>query len=461
MKIAFIYMNTVDNVLYGVGYLAGTILRAGHELTLINSASSSIDKATRRVIKGDYDVLMISSMTMLFPEAMKLARRIKQQKPIPILLGGLHATIMKEKVLADHPEIDFVCIGEGESMVVEFLELFDHESLYGIRNLAYRREGNIIVNPLRPPENLSELPFFPWHLFPKRSVLQENGSIYVNASRGCPFRCSYCCNSLYLDLYGIKKYLRFRPVERIIEELTYLQKKHKPSWFYLGDEMIFSKKDQARLLFTSIKKHIDLPYGCLVRPEYVTPDVVTLLADTGCRLVGMGIECGDENFRRRELGRYMSNEVIKKSFFLLKNAGIFVTSFNMIGFPFAYDERLTDETVRLNQQVSPDYCQLTIFYPFPGTKLYQRCVDFDLIDPDKVSRSTNYYKESVLKGTMVGRKRDELANMFNPQGLVLPFQERLRFKTFVFKKLRRITILKMIWRFRGRIFQRIKGVSKN
>jgi FkbM family methyltransferase len=432
MRVAFVYMNKVETVGYGAGYVAGAILQAGHELTLIDSASASTDKIAKIVIKGKYDILMISTMTMLFPEAMKLARLIKQNIKIPILLGGLHSTIIKEKILADHPEIDFLCVGEGESMAVEFLNLFKQESLYGIKNLGFRRDGIIKVNPIRPPEDLSKLPGFPWHLFPKRSVLQENGSIYVNAARGCPFKCTYCCNSLYLDLYG-KEYLRFRPVDQVIDELKYLNNEYKPTWFYFGDEMIFSKKEQAQFLFSSIKRDMNMPYGCLLRPEYVKPEVVKLLADTGCRLVGMGIECGDEQFRRQELNRFMSNETIEEAFSLLKNAGVFVTSFNMIGYPFEYDNRLTEETVRLNRKISPDYAQFTIFYPFPGTKLHKRCVDLDLIDEDRALRSTNYYNESVLKGVTIGNKRTELAQMFNPKGLVLPFRPRLRLKT-LFRK---------------------------
>lgn len=456
MRVAFIYMNTVDNVLYGVGYVAGAILHAGHELKLINSASKPVDKIVKTVTKGKFDVLLLSTMTMLFPEAINMIRLIKQQKNIPVLLGGLHATIMHEKILNDHPEIDFLCVGEGESMIVEFLELFKKESLYEIQNLAFRRDGTVKVNPIRPPEDLSKLPPFPWQLFPKRAILQENGSIYVNASRGCPFRCSYCCNSLYLNLYGSKQYLRFRPVEHVIKELKYLHKKYKPTWFYFGDEMIFSKKEQAQKLFYAIKQTINMPYGCLLRPEYVKPDVVSLLTDTGCRLVGMGIECGDENFRRQELGRYMSNDVIKNAFYLLKSAGVFVTSFNMIGFPFEYDEKLTEETVRLNQEVAPNYAQFTIFYPFPGTKLYQHCVDLDLIDQNKASQTTNYYKESVLKDVTVGKKRDDLAKKFNPEGLVLPFKERISFNTRLMRYLRQIKLLRKIWHFTRRFLQLIK-----
>jgi len=180
--------------------------------------------------------------------------------------------------------------------------------------------------------------------------------------------------------------------------------------------MILSNTDYAIELFQAIKKKLDVPYGCMVRVEHVNPEIIDIMASNGCRYVAMGIECGNEKFRRKHLNRRMSNQQIENAFFLAKRAGIFTTSFNMIGYPFDNDEFLTKETISLNKKISPDFVQVSIFYPFPETKLYQRCIDMDLIDFKKVENAREYFSESVLRGVSLKEKLGKINRLFNPHG---------------------------------------------
>ncbi len=413
MNIAFVYMNNEINIGIGAGYVASSIIRAGNKLTFFDTFLTPIKDIAKSIIRNDFDILMISSMTMLFPDALKLVRIVKKQKKIPVLVGGVHPTIMGKQILERHEEIDYLCIGEGESMVIDFLNNFGKDSLFNVQNLAYRRNGKIYSNPLRPAEDLSKLPPFPWHFFHKEAIVLKNGFLYVNATRGCPYNCTYCCNSIYLSIYG-KSYIRFRPIEKVIEELEYLNKRYSPRLFYFGDEMALSNTKYAIELFENIKNKLSVPYGCMCRVEYITPDIVKIFKKTGCEYVGIGVECGNEEFRKMHLNRRMSNQEIINAFSLVKQAGIFVTSFNMIGYPFNNDDFLTNETIKLNKIINPDFVQITIFYPFPGTKLYQRCMDMDLIDPRKAARSNSYFEDSVLKGVSLLNKRYEINLLLNP-----------------------------------------------
>ena len=264
MKVAFAYMNNECNVGRGAGYVASAVIRSGHELSFFDTLFTPTAAVAERVIEGRYDVLMISTMTMLFPEAAELARRVKAKLPtLPVLLGGIHPTIAGPRLLDEHAEFDYLCIGEGESFVADFLAKLGKPGLLETPNLAFRRDGQAQANPCRAPEDLAQLPPFPWHLFPNHAVVQEGPQfLYVNATRGCPFACSYCCNAAYLGLYG-KRYLRFRPVEHVIDELRLLQRTYSPGLFYFGDEMILSAPDYARDLFQAIRRELNVPYGCM------------------------------------------------------------------------------------------------------------------------------------------------------------------------------------------------------
>lgn len=426
MNVAFVFMNDTPVVGRGAGYMAGVIEAAGHPVSFFDSYYTSIENIARQVVSGSADIVMISTMTMNFKMALALIRDIKKTKNLPVLVGGIHPTIEGARLLEQHPEIDFLCIGEGESMVIDFLQYFSTNVLFDVQNLCYRKNGKIYCNPIRPPEDLASLPAFPWHFFRKESIGDGGkGFLYVTASRGCPYNCTYCCNGIYLKFYG-KNYIRFRPIDKIMEELRYLKGVYSPRLFYFGDEMILADPEYAKKLFTEVNKKIGIPYGLMARVEYVTPELAAHLRETGCQYVAMGIECGDENFRRKQLNRNHSNEQIESAFSSLDEAGIFRSSFNIIGFPFDNDNELTKTTIKLNKRVKPDYAYFTIFYPFPGTKLYDRCIELNLIENERLEKTRQYYEESVLKNAHLEKKCARITRRFNS---VIPFETIFDFAT--------------------------------
>ncbi|MGC2064317.1 MAG: radical SAM protein [Thermodesulfovibrionales bacterium] len=390
-------MNSEQNIGRGAGYVAGSIREAGHALFFYDSYYDTAEQISRKVAAEQYDVLMISSMTILFEAALKLISLVKSAKDIPVLVGGIHVTIFGAQILSDNPQIDYCCVGEGESMVKDFLNNFKTRSFGGVPNLLYREAGEIISNPVRDPEDLSKLPPFPWDLFRKEQIVTGDGFLHVNSTRGCPFNCTYCCNSIYLKLYR-GKYLRMRPPEDVLDEIRYLKKKYDPGLIYFADEMMLFNAAYVQELLGRFKNEIRSSFGLMARVEYLTEDTVKYLAECGCTYVAIGVECGDEEFSKNVLNRNISNQDIEVCVNLLKRYKIFVTTYNMIGYPVAYDDTLTLKTVAFIDKIKPDFAQISIFYPFPGTRLYDKCIEEDLIDFEKAKSLRRYYGSSVLKG---------------------------------------------------------------
>ncbi|GAG80969.1 unnamed protein product, partial [marine sediment metagenome] len=133
---------------------------------------------------------------------------------------------MKEKILEEYQCINYVCVGEGETFIKEFVANYGKSTLLGINNLIYRKGGKIHSNPIGPPEDLAMLPKFPWNSFPYVVIPAQYKLLYVTASRGCPFNCTYCCNGVYLRLYK-GGYVRRRPIKHILDELIELKAKYK------------------------------------------------------------------------------------------------------------------------------------------------------------------------------------------------------------------------------------------
>ncbi len=132
--------------------------------------------------------------------------------------------------------------------------------------------------------------------------------------------------------------------------------------------------------------------------------MVKNLKDGGCYRIAMGIEQGDEKFRKEVLNRRMSNEKIIKAFYLAKKAGIKTKSFNIVGFPFeTYDIHM--ETVNINRKVQPNSLVIYIFEPYPGTPLYDVCIKNNFIKEDEQNRDFISRTDTTLDMPQFSRKQ--------------------------------------------------------
>jgi len=398
MKIAFLSMDPKGAVIRGAGYVAASIPTSNDVNFYCCSnkyKKNNYSGLVKIISENKTDIVMISTTTLLYNDASQVINAIKTSNDIPILIGGVHPMVVGPDLLKENLQLDYLCIGEGETFIKEFVAKYGTEELFDINNLAYRRDGKIFSNPLNPPEDLSKLPMFPYKYFDRVVTPSSPSALPLSATRGCPHACTYCCNSTFLRMYG-KSYIRQMPIKNVLRELKYLKANYKFVNFHFGDDTILADYEYAAELLNLLKSEVNVSYTCMSRAESINEKVILLLKKTGCSSIGMGVECGDEAFRKKYLRRFMSNDQIKNAFVLLRKAGIRCSSFNMIGWPFDYDDKLTKATADFNKEIDPDGVQVTWFYPFPGTKLYDYCKKHDLINKELTLRS--YHRGSVLKG---------------------------------------------------------------
>jgi len=102
MKIALVYMNTEPNVGRGAGYIAGAGMQAGFGLGFFDSAFTPPMQIARKVVENQYDVLLVSAMSLVFPAALRMNHYVKQHGNMTVLVGGVHPTIVGEALLKEH-----------------------------------------------------------------------------------------------------------------------------------------------------------------------------------------------------------------------------------------------------------------------------------------------------------------------------------------------------------------------
>jgi radical SAM superfamily enzyme YgiQ (UPF0313 family) len=417
MRVLFAYKNAEC---IGIEYLMGTLRKEGHQTALYFESGSGETEIKSRTIKyfakisGSRnklikaakefkpDLIAISCLTNLYPWLKQISEIFKKELGnIPIIAGGIHPTILTSRVLRDC-HVDFVCRGEGEeclSMLCDALE--NRKDFSKIPNLAYINEdGMIIANPIKNLlQNLDELPypykrpFYKYGCFSKR--------IYICASRGCPYNCSYCFNPVNKKLNNGKgNWHRLRSVDSLLDELRYFYEKYKYKEIFFYDDVFAFSKKWLREFAPKFKKHIALPYKCLLRPDYINEETIALLAESGCIYTDIGIESGNEEIRRRIMNRDISNDTIIKSAKLLKKYGIKFTTLNMLGVPGETKDTLL-ETYSLNKKIKPDGIIVSTFYPYPGTKLLSECIKKGYADKNilyKIYEGEGSYKfDTILK----------------------------------------------------------------
>ncbi len=154
----------------------------------------SYEEIEREIAGLAPDIVGISSLfTPYYREALEVAARVKKQSDAIVVMGGSHASAVPESLLAS-PHVDFVIRGEGEKPFVEFLRAIAKRSgLEKVPNLAYRRDGKLVFNPIAENFSLDELPIPDLGDFASETYrLGRKPMTFMITSRSCPHRCSFC-----------------------------------------------------------------------------------------------------------------------------------------------------------------------------------------------------------------------------------------------------------------------------
>lgn len=285
-------------------------------------SSSEIDYLVGQIKSLDPSIVGISVMSAFFDLASLVTKKIKEQTSALVIWGGIHPTIRPEQCL---DVADIVCVGEGEGPVLELAQRISKgEEINNTQNLWIKNNQGIIKNELRPLiQDLDSIPF-PDYSSDNKYVIEGNNKfpcnyndvirhlgMYFMTSRGCPFSCTYCVNSVLRNIYKDKgKFIRQRSVDNVILELEYLKKNYNISFVHFQDEIFAIDKEWLKEFELKYKKSIGISFSCYVRAGFTKEDRLQLLKDAGCARIQIGIQSGSERIKRLYFGRTDTSEEI-------------------------------------------------------------------------------------------------------------------------------------------------------
>ncbi|UCD14624.1 MAG: radical SAM protein [Thermoplasmatales archaeon] len=316
------------------------------------------------------DIIGISVLSFNHSEALKIARFIKYSFNIKIIFGGVHVILSPQEVI-ENEEVDIICTGEGEEVLKELLD--NNLNCKDIKGIWYKRDGEIIKNGKRRLiENLDTLPFPDFEDFDlEKYFVINNSHLPIMASRGCPYVCSYCSNhALSQKLDG--KYVRFRSVNNVIEEIELRINQLKGlKYLYFHDDIFILYEDFVIDFCKKFKDkgfHRILKWNANVRVNLVTDKIIKTMKNAGCYEARMGVESGNDYIRNKVYKRNMTKEQIFNAFQIIKDNGLHLRLYFLVGAPYETVEML-DESFDVAKKSNADLISFTYLLPLPGTEI--------------------------------------------------------------------------------------------
>lgn len=376
----------------------------------------AIDKLAEKISSAD--VVALSLMSVQRNIAKRLCLLLKEFNPnIKIIIGGYHPTIFPEDAITFS---DVICLGEGENVFVEFLKrVKSGENILNIPNTWARKGDEIIKNeriPVMTEEEMEKMPFMDYSLnesyvfsyaqgilgkLTKDILIRHVGTTYNTIwSVGCPYKCSFCSQSKFIDLD--KAYAKYRgpSPDYIIAEIREVQKNYPLDYVIFYDSNFLGRDiKELREFAEKFKREIGLKFILSgTNPVSITYDKMQILNDGGLVRIKMGFESANDNilriFKRPTTVKHLENALNILSKFRGK---MVIPSLEMIlDNPYETNEDLYQTIDFLDKAPGPFTISLFSLQFMPGTDLSQKVNDYNLIEEQMEKEYMFSYKPTAI-----------------------------------------------------------------
>ncbi|HNB54213.1 MAG TPA: radical SAM protein, partial [Anaerolineales bacterium] len=368
-----------------------------------NYASTLLDQVVE-LCRG-LDLVGITVMSNYFGRARALTKAIHQNLGIPVIWGGIHPTVRPEESLE---WADYVCVGEGEEAMIDLVRALETGAdTTNIPNIWTRSpSGEVIANPSRaiypnlddlplPDYDLNEhfilfeervVPITPallsYHL--KHNFARETKLAYmISTTRGCPYRCTFCCDTALADMFPKWRQLRRRSPEKIIGEINTIRNliPNLEAVMFIDSTFLAVRNEFLEVFSQMYREQVGLPFFIQTTPGTVKEDKIKPLVEAGLVDVGMGMQTGSTRIRHM-YERFETNEQILEAGQLLQKykAHIPYPTYDLISDnPYETDEDKLETLKLLYELPRPHAIHFFSLTFYPGTKMYEMALKDGLI----------------------------------------------------------------------------------
>lgn len=366
--------------------VAALLRQRGHGIELFDAMlAEGLDEYLGRLACSPARVLLLYEDNFNFLTKMCLAAvreascamiRAARARGLRVIVAGSDVTDAPEPYL--RAGADAALLGEGLGPLLALIERLEAdvalpadrlgETLGGI---AYLKDDALVRQPESGGAGLIDYPErSAWDLIDieaYRRVWQASHgyfSLNIAASRGCPFRCSWCAKPIWGNQYAQ------RLPEAVADELIHLSRTYRPDHIWFPDDIFgfrpaWVRRFSARLQAAQVR----VPFSIQIRSDLITESMALALAEAGCTEAWIGAESGSQRILDA-MNKGTTVEQILTARERLRAQGVRVGFFIQLGY---LDEQLADirATRNLLETARPDDVGVSVAYPLPGTKFYE------------------------------------------------------------------------------------------
>jgi anaerobic magnesium-protoporphyrin IX monomethyl ester cyclase len=301
----------------------------------------------------DYDYYGFGPTSPEYPHALDCLHRIKKANPLArVVIGGPHVTLLHEQCRDDG--FDCMVVGDGENEASR--AFFGYDEIIHAESLP-----------------LDEYPIADRTLVDIKSYsfrLHDRPTTTVMGSRGCPFQCAFCCKN--------HNRVRLSSAERMIEEIGILHEQFGYDAVAFPEDIFILDKARTKKVCAYLKEK-GIIWRCLVRADLIIrygSEFIDMMVDSGCVGVGLGIESGS-NTILKNVNKGETAEQMVAAVKLLKDRGMFVKGFFIVGLPGENEDTLA-ETDAFLREVQMDDIDCKIFQPYPSSPIGDNPDQYDI-----------------------------------------------------------------------------------
>jgi len=356
-----------------LGYLAAVAEKRGAECRIfdLGALDISLETVTETITSWQPEIVGISSTTLSFPNALRIAQVVKQVRPQTFtILGGCHVTFTASKTLDTHKQVDIIVRGEGEETFAELLDCLDgRDGLARVNGISYRNsDGAVAHAPSR--DFIQDLDSLPW---PARRLMQlekyRGGAGALFTSRGCPHACAFCAATAMSG----RRY-RSRSPQFVVDEIQHLVKQYGCRRVTFLDDTFTALPTRLTIPVCReiMRRGLDVSFGCESRADIISPKLVDELQRAGCIAIHFGVESGSQEILNR-MRKGITLDQVRNAVHWSAEAGLEVYCSVILGLPGETEATAhqTREFLLELRERGAKKIIVELLGPFPGTDLYE------------------------------------------------------------------------------------------